>query len=650
MSASARGPASHGRPVAPRTPGPLRPLGLDDVVLSGGFWGNLQRLNAETVIPHCLQWIRRVGTVDNFMPPQQRPTPERRGVLFTDSDAYKVAEALAWEIGRAGSPEPERQLNELTDSIGRAMEADGYINTYWGAYSDRKRYTDLQMGHELYCMGHLIQAGVARLRTHGPDPLTELARRAADHVCRRFGPDCAPAVDGHPEIEVALVELYRSTGEQRYLRTAQVMIERRGRGLLGEGMFGAAYYQDDVPVRDAKVLGGHAVRALYLAASAVDVAVETGDDELLQAVITQWTNTIARRTYLTGGMGSRHRDEAFGDDFELPPDRSYSETCAGVAAIMLSHRLLLATGDARYADLIERTLYNIVAASVAEDGASFFYTNTMHRRMLSTPPPAESESTHAATGMRAPWFSVPCCPPNVARTISSLAGYVATSDGDGIQLHQYASGTIRAELDTGRAGISVRTDYPWDGLVEVTVTETLAGPWTLTLRIPPWAEGASIEVNGQPHPAKPGTATMGRSWTVGDQVLLRLPIRPRWTLPDGRIDAIRGCAALEAGPIIYCLELLADEDLDLDAIQVETDTPQTTHVSELNGVPAFLVEAFEVPDRLLDVGWPYHKGASTPPATSELSRHLVTLVPYHSWANRGISTMRVWLPTVPSRD
>ena len=177
-------------------------------------------------------------------------------------------------------------------------------------------------------------------------------------------------------------------------------------------------------------------------------------------------------------MGSRHRDEAFGDDFELPPDRSYSETCAGVAAIMLSHRLLLATGDARYADHIERTLYNIVAASVAEDGASFFYTNTLHRRVLSTPPPAESESTHAATGMRAPWFSVPCCPPNVARTISSLAGYVATSDGNGIQLHQYVSGTVRAELDTGRAGISVRTDYPWDGLVEVTVTETLAGPWT----------------------------------------------------------------------------------------------------------------------------------------------------------------------------
>ena len=434
MSVSSRGPASHGRPVAPRTPGPLKPFGLDDVVLSGGFWGNLQSLNAETVIPHCLQWIRRVGTVDNFMPPQQRPTPERRGVLFTDSDAYKVAEALAWEVGRAGSPEPERQLNELTDYIGRAMEADGYINTYWGAYSDRERYSDLQMGHELYCMGHLIQAGVARLRTHGPDPLTELARRAADHVCRRVGPEYAPAVDGHPEIEVALVELYRSTGEQRYLRTAQTMIERRGRGLLGEGMFGAAYYQDDVPVRDARVLRGHAVRALYLAAGAVDVAVETGDDDLLSAVDQQWEATVARRTYLTGGMGSHHTGEAFGDDFELPPDRAYSETCAGVASVMLSWRLLLATGEPRYADLIERTLYNVVAASPAADGRAFFYANTLHRRMLSTPPPAESESTHAAAGgPGAPWFSVPCCPPNVARTISSLAGYVATSDGDGIQ-------------------------------------------------------------------------------------------------------------------------------------------------------------------------------------------------------------------------
>jgi len=640
------GPADHGRPVAPRRSGALRPLGLDEVILSDGFWGELQRLNALSVIPHCLQWMRRVGTVDNFLPPEQRPKPERRGVLFTDSDAYKVIEALAWEVGRVGSPEAERQLNELTESIGRAMETDGYLNTYWGAYSDRERYTDLRMGHELYCIGHLIQAGVARLRTHGRDPLTELARRAADHVCRRFGPDCAPpAMDGHPEIEVALVELYRSTGEQRYLQTAQEMIERRGRGLLGEGIFGAAYYQDDIPVRDAEVMRGHAVRALYLAAGAVDVAVETGDDELLQAVITQWTNTVARRTYLTGGMGSRHRDEAFGDDFELPPDRSYSETCAGVAAIMLSHRLLLATGDPRYADHIERTLFNVVATAVASEGTSFFYTNTLHRRVLSTPPPAESESTHAATGMRAPWFSVPCCPPNVARTISSLAGYVATSDSGGIQLHQYASGTVRAELDTGWAAMSVRTDYPWDGLIEVTVTETPAQPWSITLRIPPWAEGASVEVN-QTHPAKPGTTTLERRWMVGDLIVLRLPIRPRWTLPDGRIDAVRGCAALEAGPIVYCLERRANEELALDALTVEPDAPETAHVDGLPGIPAFLVKAYELPDPMGDRSWPYHEGSSTPPATGEPSPHQVVLVPYHRWANRGASTMRVWLPTV----
>lgn len=253
------GPPDHGRPVAPRISGALWPLGLDEVTLTDGFWGELNRLNALSVIPHCLQWIRRVGTMDNFLPPQQRPNPERRGVLFTDSDAYKVIEALVWEVGRVGCPESERQLRTLTEYVGRAIEVDGYINTHWGAYSDREPYSDLQMGHELYCMGHLIQAGVARLRTHGPDPLTELARRAADHVCRWFGPGGTPAVDGHPEIEVALVELYRSTGEPRYLQTAQAMIERRGRGLLGEGMFGAAYYQDDIPVRDAEVLRGHAV-------------------------------------------------------------------------------------------------------------------------------------------------------------------------------------------------------------------------------------------------------------------------------------------------------------------------------------------------------------------------------------------------------
>lgn len=648
MQESADRRAGHGRPVAPRTAGALKPLGLDEVVLTEGFWGRLQRLNAVSVIPHCLEWIRRVGTVDNFLPPQRRPSPERRGVLFTDSDAYKVAEALAWEAGRGGSPELERQLQELTEIIGHAMEADGYINTYWGAFSGRERYTDLPMGHELYCMGHLIQAGVARLRTHGDDALTELARRAADHVCERFGPDGpSPALDGHPEMEVALVELYRSTGEPRYLQAAKAMIERRGHGLLGEGMFGGAYYQDDIPVRDAEVLRGHAVRALYLAAGAVDVAVETGDDELLQAVIRQWRNTVARRTYLTGGMGAHHRDEAFGEDFELPPDRSYSETCAGVAAIMLSHRLLLATGDPRYADHIERTLYNIVAAAVSADGTSFFYTNTLHRRVPSTPPPTASESAHAATGMRAPWFSVPCCPPNVSRTISSLAGYVATTDSSGIQLHQYVSGTVRAALPAGWAAVAVRTDYPWDGVIEVTVTEAPAGPWTLSLRVPAWADGATIDVDGQAHTVTPGTTTMERGWTAGDVVLLRLPIRPRWTRPDHRIDAVRGCAALEVGPIVYCLELLADDDLNLDAVTMEPAVPEIIHVEELDGVPAFLVEATVLPHRI-DDGWPYQDGSSPPTAKGEPVRHQRTLVPYHSWANRGPSRMRVWLPSPSS--
>ncbi len=304
-----------------------------------------------------------------------------QGMMFADSDVYKLMEAMAWEVGRSGSVDAERRFGELTAVIAPAQEPDGYLNTVFGRPGQPPRYSDLEWGHELYNDGHLFQAAVARQRSSGGDEFVEIARRVADHVCATFGDGGIERVCGHPEVELGLVELARTTGEQRYLDQAALFVERRGRGTLGEIGFGQAYFQDDVPVRDATVFRGHAVRAMYLAAATVDVAVETGDDELLARVIEQWEATIARRTYLTGGMGSMHTGEAFGDDFMLPPDRAYSETCAGIGSVMLAWRLLLATGETRFADLIERTLYNVVATSPAPDGRHFFYANPLHQRV-----------------------------------------------------------------------------------------------------------------------------------------------------------------------------------------------------------------------------------------------------------------------------
>ena len=596
-----------GLPVAPSRGGALRPLGIGDVHLEGGFWGERQQLNAETIIPHCLGWERRLGWIDNFRDPHGK-----RGREFTDSDVYKLVEAMAWEAGRSGDAGLDALIAEIAEEAAGAQEEDGYLNTFFGHRGRERRYTDLEWGHELYCYGHLIQAAVARLRTHGEDRLTQIARRAADHVCDAFGPSGNQGVCGHPEIEMALVELYRATGEERYLDQASRFVERRGRPALADVARGRAYYQDEMPLRDARAFRGHAVRALYLASGAADVAVETGDDDLLETIMRQWEHTIARRTYLTGGMGSRHADEAFGEDFELPPDRAYSETCAGVASVQLAWRLLLATGDARFADLAERTLYNVVATSPALDGSGFFYTNPLHQRVPGEAPDPDAESPRAASSLRAPWFRVACCPTNVARTLASLAGYVATTDDGGIQLHQLVPCTVRH----GPTALRVRTDYPWSGDVSVQVEDPGSAPWRLSLRVPEWAGEAVLVDRGTRRPVDAGYATADGPWRAGDEVRLELPLRPRWTRPDPRIDAVRGCVALERGPLVYCLESTDQAD-----------------GFELDRVTTAATDAFTEGPPALALG-----GAVT------IESRGLTFIPYHAWGNRGLSTMRVWVP------
>ncbi|WP_330263185.1 glycoside hydrolase family 127 protein [Streptomyces griseorubiginosus] len=605
--------------------GRLRPLGLDEVRITGGFWAGRREVNATATLDHCREWVDRVGWTANFT----APVEARRGREFADSDIYKLLEAMTWAgVG----------FDPVTETIAAAQEPDGYLNTHFGRPGQQPRYSDLEWGHELYCYGHLIQAGVAQIRTRGEDALAKIARRAADHVCAAFGPGGIEGVCGHPEIETALVELARATGEQRYLDQAALFVDRRGRGTLADGEFGRAYYQDDIPIRQATVLRGHAVRALYLAAGAVDVAVETGDEQLLAAVVRQWEATVARRTYLTGGMGSHHRDESFGDDFVLPPDRAYSETCAAVASVMLSWRLLLATGEPRFADLAERTLLNVVATSPAEDGRSFFYANTLHRRRRGTVPAPDAESPRAESGLRAPWFAVSCCPTNVARTLALLPTYLATTDDGGVQLHQYAD----AEISVGAVGLSVRTDYPSGGTVTVRVTRAPDHPWTLSLRVPSWtagAEAALVDTDGTRRAVTPGTATVTRVFRPGDEIRLELPVAPRWIVPDPRVDAVRGTVAVQRGPLVYCAESVDLPDgRDVDAVRVD---PAAEPVDGPDGTVVAPGELAEPPTR----AWPYQPLDRAGVPTAE--ERGIALVPYNSWANRGPSTMRVWLPTTP---
>ncbi len=625
-----------GRPVAPSR-GSLSPLGIQDARITGGFWADRQELNALRMIEHCEEWIERAGWVANFDAAREGRMPEaHRGREFADSDVYKLIEAMAWEVGRSGDEAMNSRLMNLVERIAPVQEPDGYLNTYFGRPGQAPRYSDLEWGHELYCYGHLLQAAVARGRTFGDDLLVEIARRAADHVCETFGVGGIERVCGHPEIEVALVEFARYTGDDKYLEQAKLFIERRGHHTLADIEFGRSYFQDETPLRETAVMSGHAVRALYLAAGGIDVAVETDDDDLLGALVTQTANTVARRTYLTGGMGARHEGESFGLDYQLPPDRSYSESCAGVGSVMVNFRLLLATGDPRYADLIERTLFNVVAGSPSAEGTAFFYTNTLHQRELGTAPAADELSPRAASSLRAPWFEVSCCPTNVARTFASLGSYLATNDANGIQLHQYATADIAAELEAGRVGVHVETSYPDDGTIRVEVTETIDTEWEITLRVPGWAtSGAVVQVNdGVPLPAHPGTFPIRRRFAVGDTIVLQLDVSPRFTWPDPRVDAARGSVAVERGPLVQALESV-DLPEGVSVNDVRIDPTREPDVADGRVVVRLQQIGFD------DRDWPY---SGNVPLTEDDGSFDAVLVPYHFRANRGLSTMRVWVP------
>jgi DUF1680 family protein len=603
----------------------LRPLPFGDAPITGGLWAERQRVNRETTIPVGYQQLEAAGSFENFRAAAAGQHGTYHGRVFQDGEVYKWLEALAWEQAREEDPRFAAWQRETTGLIGDAQAPDGYLNTFeqvTGTEADRFR--DLAVNHEIYNVGTLTEAAVAQVRSGHDDGLITIARRAVAQLGQTFGPGHREGVCGHPQIEMALAELFRLTGDPDDLALARYFTEARGHRLLApaglDRFRGSTFYSDRIPVRETTVPEGHAVRAVYLASGATDLAIETGDEELLAALRGQWQAMTETKMYLTGGVGAHWDGESFGDPFELPTSRAYAETCAAIGSVQWAWRLLLATGEARYADLIERTLYNAILPGVSLSGDRFFYVNALQLR--GDAPPAE-EPKVVANG-RQPWFPTSCCPTNVARTLSSLEHYFTTSSADGLQVHQYAPMRVR----TGDIDLEVATDYPWDGTVEFEVRATGEAPWTLALRIPAWAAGAQLAVNGQ-HAGEGvepgGYAKLRRQWTPGDVVTLTLPMPPRLTRPDERIDAVRGCLAIERGPLVYCLEQADQPDGALvDRVRIE-DGPLTEMAEPdlLGGIA--VVEA------------PGRTSASGEPVT-------LRAVPYFTWANRELGAMRVWIP------
>jgi DUF1680 family protein len=619
---------------SPSATGALRPLSAEDVELRRGFWAERVRVNRERTIPHGLEQLRAWGTLDNLRTVAAGGGTYRAGqdtsgatFPFLDSDVYKWLEAVGWELGRRDDPGLASAAGQVIELVAGAQRPDGYLNSYVQLNGDGVPARDLAWGHELYCIGHLIQAAVAWHRAVRDDRLLAIARRAADWADRELGPAGRDGIDGHPEIEPALVELYRVTGEPRYLALAARMIDLRGHGLLGAGRFGPTYWQDHLPVREAASVAGHVVRQMYLDCGAVDVAVETGDAELLAAVLRRRHDMVSTRSYLTGALGSRHKDEAFGEPYELPPDRAYAETCAAIGSVMLGWRLLLATGDETHADAIERTMFNAVLAGAALDGTRFFYVNPLQRRTNGAEEPGHGE--------RAPWYPCACCPPNLMRTLSSWQQYLATSNDSGVQVHQYAAGRLRAQLPAGEVVLSVETAYPWDGRITVQVDETPDRPWTLSLRVPGWCTAATFSPPGEAaHPVTgSGVAECRRTWRAGDRVTLDLDLAVRVVEPHHRVDAVRGCVAVERGPLVYCVESV-DLPPGVDLEELDWDPERGPEVGE----PSLFggsVTAVDVPLSRRDGA----AGAGSGPQSLR-----VPAVPYFAWAHRGPGAMRVWIP------
>ena len=517
------------------------PLPYSDVILEDGFWGHRQIANSKTSLREGYLRLEGEGHIDNFRDAAAGSvsTP-RRGLPVFDSDVYKWLEAVGWEIGRVGgdsSSELSTLAQELISLVAATQGEDGYVGSWFRAPGDH--FSDLLFGLELYCAGHLFQSGVAWQQGAGDGRLLGVATRFADCITSVFGAHGLTAVPEHPGIEMGLVELYRVTGDERYLAQAKLFLERRGHGVMDWEQFGERYRQDDVPFRQSGEARGHAVMAAYLACGALDVYMETGDAQLLDAAVAQWEDMVARRMYVTGGVGSRHKDESFGDPFELPPDRAYAETCAAIGVVMWSWRLLLITGEACYADMVERALFNAFAAGVSLDGSSYFYVNPLQVRAGHVDP--DDGRGRAA---RSPWYEIACCPPNVMRTLSALGRYFATASADGVQVWQFAPGRISATVGGDPVELAVETTYPLDGRVTVRVVRTASRPWEIGLRVPAWAStAAGSVVAGSPGRAgagpEPGSLwRVARPWQEGDQVVLELPMASRVTYPHPRIDAV----------------------------------------------------------------------------------------------------------------
>ena len=615
----------------------LRSVPFTDVKIADNFWLPLQETNRLASIPVNLDNLEKAGNLEDLRLAAQNATSGFVGPVFMDSDVYKAIEAASYTLATHPDTALAAQLDAIIASVAGAQQPDGYLDTYFIVKEPGKRWTNLRDWHELYCAGHLFEAAVAHFQATGKRNFLNVAVKLADHIDSIFGPSPKRlGYPGHPEIELALTKLARATGEKRYYELARFFIENRGKHYFADEhhtppeKYDGNYWQDDVPICDHNNIKGHAVRAAYLMSGATDVARETGDPALLAMLDRVWRNTTERNMFLTGGIGPSANNEGFTVDYDLPNSTAYQETCATVALAQWNHRLALLYGDAKFADVMERALYNGVLSGVSHDGKKFFYVN-----------PLESAGTHHRQG----WFGCACCPPNVARTIAMLGGYAYAVSDDAVWVNLYVQGETSLHVASQPVALKVATDYPWDGKVTLKLQVGKLAHFDLRLRVPGWCEGASVSVNGKKlsqQKTERGYFILSREWNPGDTVELDLPMPVQRIAANPNVAADRGQLAIQRGPIVYCIEQ-CDQSVPLASLALPADAElkATKDAGLLGGV--VVLKGFA--ETASEQDW--NRRLYQPVAATQ--RVTVKAIPYYAWDNRAPGAMRVWLPTTPTR-
>jgi len=629
--------------TASTTPGNLRnltPVPAKDVTIDDDFWTPRIAANGKEAIPHQYRMLVETGRIDNFRAAAAKARGEEaefKGLWFNDSDVYKWIEAASYLLGRGESPKLKAQVDDTIAAIAAAPPADGYLNTFYQIRHPDKIWTCLNMGHELYCAGHLIQAAVAHFQATGERSLLDVARKFADLICSTFGEGKRRGAPGHECIEMGLVDLYRLTGEKRYLEMAEYFVLERGKKpyifeneVHPEGMsqhrFEPDYFQAQAPFPEQKEAVGHSVRALYLYAGAADVYAETGNPALWPALDAIWESLYLRRAHITGGLGSVAGIEGFGNDYELPNETAYNESCAAVAGIMWNWRMLQLEGDPRYCSAMERTVYNAFLAGISLDGKRYFYRN-----------PLASNGEHE----RKEWYGCACCPSNLSRMLASLGNLPYSTSDEGIWIHLYMSGTVKTKY----ADLKIESEFPWKGIITITVTPKTDEEFSIFLKQPIMTRETLSGINGKEQsifdsvPIE-GYGKIRRKWKKGDWIETHLDLPLALIRANPLVNGNFGRVAAQRGPVVYCMEETdnpcPDGMIDYFAVRKRPRVKQEYIPSLLGGVMKITVDG-TYPDMEKWPGGLYERATHSPQKKS------LILIPYYAWNNRGPGSMQVWI-------